>query len=301
MTFNEYLKDKNISTNSSHSYQNAVNRFTTWYKKQDLQLEQLGYNDITAYMSYLKTKGNKQRTVGQELNGIKHFLNYQVSQGIIPNNYISHIKIQGVARKQLHTPIKQEELDYLYEQYPIKKKAKTVGRKANPHIQKRNKVLLGLLIYQGISTTDLNYLKVAHIDLVKTTVQLVGSRKIVGRSLRLDPVQILDIQYYLDQSHSELQHFFEKDTDQFIFSQGKGIYNILTKLQIELQEIVPHLKYIRQIRTAVITQWLKQYNLREAQYRAGHRYVSSTENYRVNDIESLQQAISQFSPQLGDN
>ncbi len=54
----------------------------------------------------------------------------------------------------------------------------------------------------------------------------------------------------------------------------------------------------KQIRASVITNWLKHYNLREVQYRAGHRFVSSTESYKINDIETLQNDIVQFSPNL---
>jgi hypothetical protein len=32
------------------------------------------------------------------------------------------------------------------------------------------------------------------------------------------------------------------------------------------------------------------------QYMAGHRYVSSTENYLVNDIEDLQDDITKYHP-----
>jgi integrase/recombinase XerD len=52
----------------------------------------------------------------------------------------------------------------------------------------------------------------------------------------------------------------------------------------------------KQIRASVITHWLKQHNLRQAQYMSGHRYVSSTEKYLVNQIEDLQTDIDAFHP-----
>src|SRR5690606_24381110 len=50
----------------------------------------------------------------------------------------------------------------------------------------------------------------------------------------------------------------------------------------------------KQIRASVITKWLKTYNLREVQYLAGHRYISSTEGYQQNDMEGLKEEIQQF-------
>ena len=57
-----------------------------------------------------------------------------------------------------------------------------------------------------------------------------------------------------------------------------------------------HFINFKQVRTSVITHWLKQYNLREVQYMAGHRYVSSTEAYLVNQIDDLQADIDKFHP-----
>jgi integrase/recombinase XerD len=46
----------------------------------------------------------------------------------------------------------------------------------------------------------------------------------------------------------------------------------------------------------VTTHWLKQYNLREVQYMAGHRYVRLAEAYMVNQMEDLRADIDQFYP-----
>ncbi|TRX50917.1 integrase [Fulvivirga sp. M361] len=53
---------------------------------------------------------------------------------------------------------------------------------------------------------------------------------------------------------------------------------------------------MKHIRASVITHWLKQYNLREVQYMAGHRKVMSTESYQRNDTEGLQLDVDQFHP-----
>jgi integrase/recombinase XerD len=52
----------------------------------------------------------------------------------------------------------------------------------------------------------------------------------------------------------------------------------------------------KQVRTSVITHWLKQYNLRQVQYMAGHRYISSTETYMVNQMDDLIEEIDKFHP-----
>ncbi|MEX2595998.1 MAG: hypothetical protein WEC59_03635 [Salibacteraceae bacterium] len=46
----------------------------------------------------------------------------------------------------------------------------------------------------------------------------------------------------------------------------------------------------------MIVHRLKNYNLRQAQYMAGHKYISSTKAYLVNDLDDLQKDIEQFHP-----
>ncbi|MBS4013938.1 MAG: integrase [Bacteroidetes bacterium] len=52
----------------------------------------------------------------------------------------------------------------------------------------------------------------------------------------------------------------------------------------------------KQIRLSVISNWLKTHNLRQVQYMAGHKYVSSTERYQENDVSSLQNKLEKCHP-----
>ncbi|MCP4311758.1 MAG: integrase [Bacteroidetes bacterium] len=53
----------------------------------------------------------------------------------------------------------------------------------------------------------------------------------------------------------------------------------------------PELQYPKQIRTSVITHWLKEQNLRQMQYMAGHKHVSSTERYQLSKLAGLQSKL----------
>jgi integrase/recombinase XerD len=46
----------------------------------------------------------------------------------------------------------------------------------------------------------------------------------------------------------------------------------------------------------MITHWLKHYNLRQVQYMAGHKYVSSTERYQQNNLDKLQGQVEKYHP-----
>ncbi|OEK09122.1 hypothetical protein A8C32_13505 [Flavivirga aquatica] len=68
------------------------------------------------------------------------------------------------------------------------------------------------------------------------------------------------------------------------------------KLAKELKEINNSFTDVKQIRTSVIIHWLKQNGLRKAQYLTGHKYISSTERYQQDDLESLHETINNFHP-----
>jgi site-specific recombinase XerC len=52
----------------------------------------------------------------------------------------------------------------------------------------------------------------------------------------------------------------------------------------------------QQVRTSLITHWIKTYGLRKAQYMAGHRSIVSTQSYVSNDLENLTCDINKLHP-----
>lgn len=69
-----------------------------------------------------------------------------------------------------------------------------------------------------------------------------------------------------------------------------------TKPKKELRKQNKQVESVKQIRASVITRWLNVYNLLEVQYLAEHQYVSSTENYLINDLEDLKEDINKYHP-----
>ena len=76
---------------------------------------------------------------------------------------------------------------------------------------------------------------------------------------------------------------------------GSKLNNTLNKLLHQITKL-EQVKTLQQLRASAITRWIKTLNLREAQHRAGHRYVSSTEAYLINDLEGLAEYVAKFHP-----
>jgi integrase/recombinase XerD len=105
------------------------------------------------------------------------------------------------------------------------------------------------------------------------------------RLLPLHAQQLIPLKQYLDKNKFAELLF----TDPGI---GKRIQYMFGQLHALNKKVINS----KQIRGSVITNWLMQHNLRQVLYMAGHKYVSSTERYQLNNIDDLKNAIQEHHP-----
>jgi len=302
---NNYLLKKGYSTNTVKGYVNESVRFERWAEKENVPQESVNYGDVLHYIE-IKKKTAKQSTISRIMNSLKHYFDYLQKKGIIEENPTTQISIKGVKRKTLYHVLKSQELEQLYHTFEIptqtEKNKNQNWFKTSQLTAKRNKVMLGLMIWQGLNAMELFRLSEKDVKLHEGKVFIPGSRRSNERTLKLASVQMMDLMSYIHTTRKELINHSQKakeETSQQLFtSAGKSqsISNVMHKLMEKLKTQNPNIENAKQIRTSVITGWLKQYNLREVQYRAGHKYVSSTESYLINDLEDLQEDITKFHP-----
>jgi integrase/recombinase XerD len=287
--FKKYLLQKGYSLQTIKSFELPVNRYQKWLKKENVTELSASYNDI---LHYIQGKRNtvKQRTIQNEVNAIKHYYNYLKELDLVAENPALTIAVKGVKRKMLYNTFTKQELEKLYNDYK--------NIEGDSLAKKRNEIIVSLLVYQGITSTELGRLTTADLKLREGKIWINGTRRSNERTLKLESHQILDFMEYTLQVRPLILQKTGKQTDLLFTSFGRStkFNNIISKLLPQLKELNKKVKSVYQIRTSVIAHWLKSYNLREVQYRAGHRYVTSTEAYLINDLEDLQKDIDQFHP-----
>jgi len=106
--------------------------------------------------------------------------------------------------------------------------------------------------------------------------------------------------YILPQSIIAMLYYFES-VDLFnpkAISNGSGnkMLNSIQNLMRFLKKGHPKIRNVNHLRASVITYWTKKYNLRKVQYLAGHRYISPSENYELNNINDLKSSIISLHP-----
>lgn len=287
MNFNTYLKKLEQSKSSIESCEKIVNLFLNWMKKQSIEAEQGSYADILAYMKYCQKKGTTQRTVQNYLNMIKHFYDHLIEEGKIEINPVAGIKVQGVKRKMLYHIFQPKELHAIYNSF-----------ETNRLTDKRDKVMLGLLVYQGLKTEELGKLEVKDIKMKEGKIEIPGGRKNNARTLQLEPHQVLEIYDYILQVRKEIiERSGVKIENLFVgLDGGSNVAPFTNYMLVKLGKKFKGIVNAKQFRASVIMKWLKQYNLRQVQYLAGHRYISSTEAYQQNEMEGLSEEVNKFHP-----
>jgi len=270
------LTHKGLSPSSIKNHQQNYQYIQAWAEEEHLNFHQLNYNEVMQYVNYLKQNNITSQTINNRLNTLNHYINYQVDQGEREYNPIKQLRV-----KDVQIPIKQTlseaQMEELYQTFPQETQWQT-----------KYKVVLSLYIYQGIDKTSLKALKTQDIQLERGSIHIPQTKRGNSRNLPLRPTQIMLFQKYLEQNYQTHQ-----ESETFIIG---GITGVLDRLKAMLQEMNSNFLHMRQLRASAIVNWLKQYNLRETQYFAGHRSITSTEAYLMQDVEELKKTLGDFHP-----
>lgn len=296
-----YLLMKGFSTTSTKRYARDTETFLKWVEKQHIPVYEISHNDILFYIQS-KKKTLQNKSISAHINSLRHYFNFLALTNEIIENPTIQIQIKGIKRKKLHPILSSQELESLFNNFVVyedQSKFKNQNWFNESQLaSKRNKVILGLLIYQGLGTTELGRLTIKDLKLREGKIFVAATRRSNERTLKLEAHQVIDMMEYIYQVREEILSLAEKQSESLFVTLGKSheFRTISAKLIKKLRKQNKKVTSLNQIRTSVITHWLKNHNLREVQYMAGHRYVSSTEAFLVNDLEDLQEDINKFHP-----
>lgn len=299
--FGSYLKEISNSENTIKQKANYIGFFLNWLESEKLKPEETRYNDLLNFIDYCKLENDSTKLINNKLRSIRNY--YDCLKKDNPNitNPATNLYLKGIRHKIPSNLLSVKVLEDIYSTY----KAETLR-------QKRNKIILGLLIYQGITTEELHQLEPNHLKLKEGKINIPGNRKRNSRNLDLKAFQIIELQEYVNETRPKIINgIYDKKParkpkeinkaklqDQlFISINGScNLKNSLLHMFKAIQKEKPEILHAKQIRASVIVNWLKTNNLRQVQYVAGHKYVSSTERYQLDNLENLQKKLEKLHP-----
>ena len=300
-SFEEYLTAQGLKPDTIEQHRRYIHYFICWMSDEHLFLSQVTHSEILDFADELKKEGRSIHQINRVLLAVRYYFSYLYKEGVTTHNPAAGISLKGTIRTIPHELLSKEELNGLYESYVVKDER-----------SQRNKTLLSLLIFQGITNEDLHNLEAHHIKLKEGKIYIPSGSQTNSRTLKLEAEQIMELYEYIhvtrpkilaertaNRSGRKPNTIKEAETIHQLFISMNGCENMknsLLHLNYALKRINPNYRNAQQIRQSVITEWLKEKDLRTVQYMAGHRYVSSTERYQTNNLEDLKEALNKYHP-----
>ncbi len=271
MNLYQYLESK---YSNPKSYDNKIKRFKLICSNESTYLE------IINYLGRLRNEGLHPKTIKNHLHAIKIYFNYLNEIGKRKDHPCRNLKLKDQVNRQIHVEslYTKRQLESFYENYPTE--------------NRKNKIIVSLLIWQALTVQEITKLKISDIDLKSGKIKIPNSKKNKGRILNLKPAQVLLIYNYLKEEgiKNKSIYFIQNKAGHQMWS--GGINRIVNKDRSKEIKLSP-----LKIRQSVIANLLKENNgLRMVQEFAGHRRCSSTEAYRQTGLEELKQAIERVHP-----
>ena len=189
MTFIQYLLQKKLSARTAKHYCKYIERFLTWLVDEELKAEEFTYTDLLEFMRYCKQRGVTKHTTQNILGIVRHYCNYLILQKKRTDNPAAGVFIKGLVRKLPTNLLTIEEMEELYKQYSLQL-----------HVDASKKIMFGLMVYQGITVSELMRLEAAHIKLKEGKIFIKGTKRTNERLLNLNANQIVELQQYISRN-----------------------------------------------------------------------------------------------------
>ena len=239
--------------------------FLEWQSGTQTASYKITYNDLLEFIAYLKEENKSIDRINKHLLVIRH-----------------HFDRQVISEKRATNPAVGLQIRKQQKSYP-KYLPITTLEKLLKEYQGKHKLLLSLIIHQGLSLGNLEQLQVSHLELEKGELYVPKSAKLKSRILKLEASQVVPLM--------ELR----RKKKSYLFG-PKSLKNLSYQLCKKLQQISPEVKSLQQLRGSIITYWLKTEDLRTVQYKAGHGSINATEKYLTQDLQSLAKSIENYHP-----
>lgn len=285
--FKKYLTEKGYAYQYVKRSENIILQFQDWSNTNNIDYNTANYNALMLYVEYHREQGNKTNTLKQKIKVIQNYYNF-IQRA---DNPATQIKLKGHLHKIPHQLLEEHDLLEIY------KLQHTKGL-----IGKRDKVVVSLIVYQGLIANDLEAIELKDVDLLEAKIYIPTTRTTNARTLELKPQQLLLFQDYITKVRREILKEAKNESNKFIVTMGvsttneERLQNLVNIIRNRIKLEFPKLKSLKQVRQSVITNWINQYGLRQAQYMAGHRYVSSTERYNIEKEEGLKIELEKHFP-----
>ena len=263
----EYLKyQKNYSDETIHSYSIDIEEFLDYINSECINICEVGYDVVKAWLIHLDEKKNKSTTVSRKISSLRGFYKYLINNKVIDSNPFSLVSLP---KKERHLPrfFYYNELEEMF-QVP----------KLNTALGQRDRLLLEMLYATGVRVSELVNIKVSDINGEEIKVLGKGNKE---RIVEFGDYAESILELYLNEGYKSLN--VKKSEYLFLNNRGgklttRGVRyildNIINKTTID-KKISPHM-----LRHTFATPLLNEgCDLLTVQELLGHESLTATSIY----------------------
>ncbi len=263
----EYLKyQKNYSDETIHSYSIDIEEFLDYINSECINICEVGYDVVKAWLINLDEKKNKSTTVSRKISSLRGFYKYLINNKVIDSNPFSLVSLP---KKERHLPrfFYYNELEEMF-QVP----------KLNTALGQRDRLLLEMLYATGVRVSELVNIKVSDINGEEIRVLGKGNKE---RIVEFGDYAESILELYLKEGYKHLN--IKKSEYLFLNNRGgklttRGVRyildNIINKTTID-KKISPHM-----LRHTFATHLLNEgCDLLTVQELLGHESLTATSIY----------------------
>ncbi len=282
--FERYLQNElEYAPNTIRAYKNNVIQYLDWLEDNNINPIEITLEETYSFINYRRQLGNSNSTIRGFKAIITHF-NHSVNTKSNPMLIVELQKLNRTTPTQL---LDEEFLETIYRE-----------TKSNTLVQKRDKCMLGMILFLGLQRTELTNLELEHLDLEEGRIYVGATNSTNERYINLNPKQIVHLSNYVYDIRPRLLKEFRRQTNRLFFSKGTStnlngaLGRMITRLKLEFG----YVKDFKQLKQSRVTIWVKELGQRQAQYLGGYKYVSSLERYDTNALEDLENKLDYHHP-----
>lgn len=289
----QYL-NKHHTKKSAESYHRAIELYLHHTGKA--KAKHANYQDILLYIGKQRQQYSNGNTVKAILGAIKKYYHWLCETAQRQDHPCRYMQLKGLPSRdiQLQDIFTKQELELLLSYEPIRHK----------HKAPRDKTVISLLIYQGLTVEEMENLRVSDINLQAATIHVKPTKQNNGRILPIESKQIMLLHNYIEHIRPGLLKNPAKESgnnSDKLFITYRRSDHIHNSIRFMLRQLGKHFPgrplHTKTIRMSVIANLLKTgEDIRTVQIFAGHKRATTTERYKPNKTEELKAQVQKYHP-----
>lgn len=280
------LYEKAYSKHTILNYKDDILEYLNFLKLEELEYENIVYEDLRYYLVYLKDKKkNSNSSIDRKISALRGFYKYLVNLKILevnPFDIVSGPKKE----KKLPRYFEYNELEELFNSVDI---SSVIGR--------RDRLILELLYATGVRVSEMVEIKVSDIDISNRNINIIGKGN-KERIVKFGEYCLDAINDYLDNSYNKLNI----NNINYLFLNSRGskltdrgvryiLDNLIKKTSLN-KKISPHM-----LRHSFATHLLNNgADLLTVQKLLGHESIKATQVYTHVSTDRLKEVYFKSFP-----